>query len=119
MLLPTRCLAPCRSPKRNNYISLHENERGAEEDTFTGWWEGDFYEEPTPPAAKPHHHKGEIVSIAASDTRIISVGTIWCTPTSTFSHGDPVLGYPSLGAGPKMAPNETGPAGFKLNSKRV
>ncbi|EOD21058.1 hypothetical protein EMIHUDRAFT_208190 [Emiliania huxleyi CCMP1516] len=81
-----------RSPKRNNYISLHENERGAEEDTFTGWWEGDFYEEPTPPAAKPHHHKGEIVSIAASDTRIISVGTIWCTPTSTFSHGDPTGG---------------------------
>ena len=107
MLLPTRFLAPRRSPKRNNYISLHENERGDEEDISTGWWEGYNYQDPpTPPAAKPHHHKGEIVSIAASDTRIISVGRIWRGGI------DPVLGTPSFGEGFQMAPNGTGPAGY-------
>lgn len=80
----------------NNAWSLFEHERDADEDIEAHWWECDEGE-CVEPKAKKHHHKGEIFNIAVSDSRIVTVGTVWNGGPDRM--GCPILGGPSLGQG--------------------
>ena len=57
-----------RTSKRSNYLALHEHERDADEDVYYCMESHD-----APPKPKPNHHKGEIVNLVVSNTRIVSV----------------------------------------------
>ena len=82
----------------NNAWSVFEDERGADEEINSFWNECyDDFDDVVKPKPKKNHHKGEIFNVAVSDTRIVTVGTVW--HPAGFGSGCPVLGSPSLGRG--------------------